>query len=288
MSSKSYEYENIKKINSVDGNYFTVPIAIIVDSMNKGRALSVFSFFSVHRGINNIILFSVDYIAKWLGKKPDRHSHGINGKLIEGIRYLQAEGYIYLSDEPNGTSLIDGSFDTEKISTLCNKEKFAIVYLDELRKIINYKNPDSKDAYVNSENILKVFTFLRSMIPRRKNELRPEENNVLEKRSHKLDIETRRKNCPEAYNCFYCELADWLGLSARTISKIVDILSELELIYFEPLPRIKNAEGKWRTDHTLFCNYYKREGHNLLDYGSEYYEREIKNKKAKLIEINML
>ena len=86
---------------------------------------------------------------------------------------------------------------------------------------------------------------------------------------------------PDAYDCYYYEIAEKLGLTARTVSKAVDVLNELGLIYSEPLPRIK-YENKWRTDHTIFCNTYKREGNYLLISGSEYYMTEIENKKRKL------
>jgi DNA-binding transcriptional ArsR family regulator len=86
---------------------------------------------------------------------------------------------------------------------------------------------------------------------------------------------------PDAYDCYYYEIAEELGMTSRTVSKAVDVLSELGLIYSEPLPRIK-YENKWRTDHTVFCNTYKREGNYLLISGSQYYLTEIENKKRKL------
>ena len=64
-------------------------------------------------------------------------------------------------------------------------------------------------------------------------------------------------------------------------SKVVAVLNEIGLIYSESLPRI-NKDGKWRTDRTVFCNAYKREGGKLLDDGSEYYISEIDRKKRKL------
>ena len=62
--------------------------------------------------------------------------------------------------------------------------------------------------------------------------------------------------------------------------------SKLGLIYFESLPRVnhgrENGTDDWRTDHTIFCNMYKREGSYLLASGSDYYKTEVKNKKIKL------
>ena len=113
----------------------------------------------------------------------------------------------------------------------------------------------------------------------------PEERNLNNRNDYDYDIEQRRLRCPEAYDCFYYEIANDLNLSPRTISKAVAALNELNLIYSEALPRIKYNDGdtiKWRTDHTIFCNVDKREGNQLLSQGEKYYLFEINNKKKKL------
>jgi DNA-binding transcriptional ArsR family regulator len=99
--------------------------------------------------------------------------------------------------------------------------------------------------------------------------LLPEEINVDNRNDYRYDINIRRLKNPEAYDCYYFEIAEELGLSARTVSKAVSALNEIGLVYSEPLPRIK-YENKWRTDHTIFCNAYKREGNYLLANGNEY------------------
>ena len=150
-----------------------------------------------------------------------------------------------------------------------------------MKQILNYKNQNSKDSSVNNDIILLVFAYLRMRIFRRRNRLFPEEINIDNKNSHKYDIEARKLRSPDAYDCYYCDIAKELGLSSRTVSKAINVLNELGLIYSESLPRIR-YDGKWRTDHTIFCNAYKREGSCLLASGSDYYLTEVKNKKKKL------
>jgi DNA-binding transcriptional ArsR family regulator len=186
-----------------------------------------------------------------------------------------------LSKTNTTSSFIKATINISKLTKECETARFAVIYLDELNQIMSYKSLNSKDAYMNVDVILLVFAYLRMKIYRRRNELMPEENNLDNKNSLEYDIESRRKRCPEVYDCFYYEIADDLGLSARVISKAIDVLNELGLIYSEALPRIKH-EDKWRTDHTLFCNTYKREKNYLLDTGENYYLREIANKKKKL------
>lgn len=284
--SERYEYSSPVELDIDSSNYFVIPESIIVSdnaNMNEKR-ITIFSFFSIFRGLNQNLFFSVNNIAKWMGKQPNRNANGINNKIIQVIECLKDWGYLTLFEELNKSS-VKASFNLMKISQECEHDRFAVIYLDEVDKILKYKNPNSKDAYLNNDILLLVFAYLRMKIYRRRNKLMPEEINLDNKNNYRYDIEARRLRSPEAYNCFYFEIAEELGLSTRIISKTMEILNELGLIYSESLPRIKyrdeNGE-KWRTDHTIFCNTYKREGSYLLASGKDYYLSEVSNKKKKL------
>lgn len=276
--SEICEYSSSVKL---DSNYFAIPSSIILNSNMNDKRVTVFSYFSKRRDLENELLFSINHIVRWMGKQPNRTANGINNKIIQVIQYLADEGYLTLSEELNGSSYIDAVFNLSKISQKCKddkeKERFAIIYLDELKQILNYQN----DTFSNSDVLLLVFAYLRMKIYRRRNELLPEEINIDDKNNHQYDIASRKIRSPDAYDCYYYEIAKDLGLSARIVSKAVAVLNDLDLIYSEPLPRIK-FENKWRTDHTVFCNTYKREGNYLLASGEDYYLTEIKNKKKKL------
>ena len=283
--SGRYEYSSPIELDSVSGNYFAIPSSVILNADINEKRATVFSFFSIRRGLDYGLLFSVNNIVKWTGRQPNRNANGINNKIIHVIKCLSSGGYLTLSEEPNNSSCIEATFNLSKILKECEHERFAIVYLDELKQILNYQNPNPKDSFLNSDIILLVFAYLRMKIFRRRNKLFPEEINIDNKNNHQHDINTRRLYSPDAYNCFYFEIAKELGLTDRTVSKAVAALNELGLIYSESLPRIKYHDGdsdKWRTDHTIFCNTYKREGKYLLASGSEYYLFEIENKKRKL------
>lgn len=279
--TEKYEYPSPVELNDISANYFVVPASIILHKDANEKRVTVFSFFSVYRGLNYKILFSVNSIVNWLGKKPDRHKNGLNDKIINAINSLKDEGYLTLSEELNNSSFLEAAFNMKQISDNCDNDRFAVIYVDELEKILKYQNPNSKDAFLNSDVILTVFAYLRMKIYRRRNKFFPEEINIDNKNNHQYDIEARRLRSPDAFDCYYYEIADDLGITSRTVSKAVIALNELGLIYSESLPRIQR-DGKWRTDHTVFCNMYKREGSNLLTNGDSYYLSEIENKKKKL------
>ena len=273
--NSSYEYPSPVKLDSVLGNYFAIPASIILDTDINEKRAAIFSYLSTRRGIGCELSFSINNIVKWTGKKPDRHSNGVNDKTIQVIEYLEDIGYLTLYDKLDNASCIDAYFNLAKVSKTCEHERFAIIYIDELKHIM-----DCKDS--NPDILLLVFAYLRTMIYRRKNKLMPEEVNVDNKNDHEYDIRLRRINSPDAYYCFYQDIADQLDISARAVSKTIETLSELGLIYYETLPRIQR-EGKWRTDPTIFCNTYKREGSYLLASGSDYYLTEANNKKKKIL-----
>ena len=279
--SSHYEYSSCIELDSISGNYFVIPSSVILDtSMNEKRA-TIFSFFSMYRGLNNNLFFSINNIARWMGKQPNRNANGINGKVIQIIEQLNRLGYLTLFDELSNSSIIEANFDLSKISQECELNRFAVIYIDEINRILKYKNSNSKDSFLNNDIILLIFAYLRMKIFRRRNKLFPEEINIDNKNNHQYDIEIRKFRSPDAYDCYFYEIAEELGISARTVSKAIDVLNELELIYHESLPRVKHG-NKWHTDHTVFCNFYKRESNYLLANGSSYYLAEIENKKKKI------
>lgn len=278
---EKYEYSSLMNLDAASENYFAIPSSIILNSNMSDKRASVFSFFSVYRGLNCSMFFSVNNIVKWMKKMPNRNTNGINNKIIQIVERLKEEEYLTFYEELNNSSCIEAMFNLSKVSRECEQNRFAIIYLDELNLILNCQNSNLNNCFVNSDIILLVFAYLRMKIFRRRNRLFPEEININNKNSHKYDVEIRRLRSPDAYDCFYYQIANELELSSRIVSKAIDALNKLGLIYSEPLPRIK-YDGKWRTDHTIFCNVYKREGNFLLASGSDYYLTEVENKKKKL------
>ena len=209
-------------------------------------------------------------IVQWSGAMPDRHKGAINSKYMTIVNQLVDRGYLTYSGDLKLTSYVEGVFNRDKVVDECSRYRFAVLYLDEIIQILQYKKLNTKDAYLNNAVLLLVFAYLKMKIVKRSNQFRIDEN-----------LETRQLSYPEAYDCYYFEMANDLGITAKTAAKAVGVLKIMGLIYSEELPRIK-YENKWRTDHTIFCSTYKREGHYLLACGEGYYKPEIQRKKIKI------
>lgn len=247
--------------------------------------VAAYSFFMFRRGLDSCLYFSINAMIHWFNKKPNRNKGRINDKLLGVINDLKDLGYLtYPEDAFTKTSkgtapiweqFVEASFDTVSAAQENNHNRFAIIYLDEIKAIMNYQgNP--KDVYLNSFSLLLVFAYLRMSIMRRSNQYRLDE-----------DILEKQIQFPEAYNDYYKDMAEELGVSVRTFGKIVNCLrDELHLIQFEEIGRTKyitdDGKVKWKTNHTIFCNSYKRERNYLLTDSESYWITEIANKKQKI------
>lgn len=281
--SKDIEFPVETRLEGFSERYFCIPAQIILNKEQHEKRVSIFSYISVFRGLDNSLKLDINDIVKWFGRNPDNHGDGINKKVEKIIDYLKSERIIVSASNSGLAHASEVFLNLDEITRLCEYNRFAMIYVDEFRKIVQYCISNKKDGrYTNCDVVLLVFSYLRMVIYRRRNKLMPEEINLDNKNDHEYDIRSRRLRCPEAYDCYYYEIADRLGLTERAVSKAVKVLEELDLIYSQALPRIKDADDNWRTTHTIFCNTEKREGSHLLAVGMDYYTREIENKINKL------
>lgn len=274
------EFEPIETLEGDAAVYFNVPLSLIEDTEMHSIRLSVFTYLSAYRGLNNRICFSIPLFLEWAGYKSDAHAGGINDKVIDTLDRLNDVGYIvYCGNGPitriTRSSCFEIIFNRELVYNQSWSESFAILYWDEVQKIMQYKNENKQDRYLNANTILLVFAFLRQAIFRLPNKLKPEERSP-------EGISNRRKRCIEAYNGNYKDIGAALGLSERTVSLAVKVLVQLRLIVIAEPYHTQNEDGEFRTPDIIFANAYKRDGKELLTRGDEYALGEIKRKEEYL------
>jgi DNA-binding MarR family transcriptional regulator len=229
----------------------------------------------MHCGLNNLIGFTISDIVEWYGGKPDRRANGVNDKTLSTLDILSNRGYLTYLTEKSRSLYMKCKFNMDYYCEACSNG-YAVIYLDELEKIMNYKKENSKDNTLNNATILLVFAYLRNKIRRRPNELMPEERTS-------DGIKKRKERLPDAYGSNIIDIANELNISSKTLSKIIDILEqELGLIVTDRAFRIKNEDNEFRTLPTIFANAYKREDRYLLNTGDNYSRTEIELKAEQL------
>ena len=267
---KSCKYEYAKTLlTDLESKYIYIPLSVIVDKELDVKRLGVFSYFRIHCGLNDIIGFTVPDLVEWCGMKPNKREGKTNDKFLSVIDGLNAGGYLTYLTEKSKSSYMKCKLNMEYYYDKCS-DGFAVVYLDELQKIMNYKNLQGNS--ISNATILLVFSYLRNKIKRRPNELKPEERTP-------EGIQKRKERIPDAFDSSITEIAKELGIHKQTLSKIIDILEwELELIVTDRAYRIKIENNEFRTLPTIFANAYKREDRYLLAAGDEYSRTEIELK----------
>ena len=265
-----YEYDRIQ-LNDLNSRYIYIPLSVILNTELDARRVGVFSYLRIHCGLNNIVNCTVPDIVEWCGGKPDRYANGSNDKTLLIMDYLNDNGYLTYLTKKSKSTFMKCEFNMDYYYEECS-DGFAVVYLDELEKIMSYKRDNVKDTTLNNMSILLVLAYLRNKIRRRPNELKPEERNP-------DGIKKRRERLPDAFDGNINDIAAELNISSKTVSKIIDILEyDLSLIVTDRAYRIKNEDGEYRTLPTIFANAYKREDKYLLDTGDNYSRIEIEIK----------
>lgn len=273
-----YEYRKIP-LKEQQSKHIYIPLSVITDTELDIRRVAILSYIRLHCGLNNIVGFTIPDMVEWCGCKPNRKTNGVNEKTLNTVDGINDRGYLTYLTEKSKSSYMKCRFDSVYCRNDCATNGYAVMYLDEIEKIMNYKKENSNDNVLNNATILLAFAYLRNKIKRRPNELKPEERTS-------EGIEKRRERIPDAYDSNINDMADEIGISSKTLSKIIDILEyELELIVTDRPYRIKNEDDEFRTPPSIFANAYKRDDKYLLDTGEEYSRNEIELKANNMAKI---
>lgn len=267
---KDYKYEYTKTLLSdLESKYIYIPLSVIVNNELDIKRVSIFSYLRIHCGLNDIVGFTIPDMVEWCGMKPNNREGKTNDKLLKVVDDLNNTGYLTYLTNKDKNAYMKCKFDMEYYYNQCS-DGYAVIYLDELQKIMNYKNLQGNS--VNSAALLLMFSYLRNKIRRRPNELNPEERTL-------EGIKQRKERLPDAFYNNINDIAKELGMHKQTVSKMIDILEQdLKLIVTDRAYRVKNDDSEFRTLPTIFANAYKREDKYLLAFGDSYSRTEIELK----------
>lgn len=269
-----YEYSKILLKNK-ESKYIYIPWSIISNIDTDAKRVGVFSYLRIRCGYDNIVGFTIPDIVEWCGMKPNNRTGNTNDKFLNTINTLKDIGYLTYLTEHSKSAFMKCEFNMDYYYD-DTSNGYAVVYLDEIEKILSYKKNNINDNIITNTSILLVFAYLRHKIRRRPNELKPEER-------YSDKIKERRERLPEAFDGNINDMANEIGISSKTLLKIIDILEcDLKLIVTDRAYRIRNNDGEFRTPPTIFTNAYKREDRYLLSTGNEYSRTEIELKAEQI------
>lgn len=296
LNTKTYsnntwmEFKEYTQLTGSAAKFISIPMSLITDTNLDVKRIAAYLYCRKKMTFEDDFTFYITDMVQWCGYVPNRHSNGINEKIASTLSELESEGYFEIEKKKSiNSSITHGIFNSDKVNDECSYG-FAVLYLDEIEKIVNYKITN-QTKYHNVPVILLVFAFLRGSIFRRPNKLGYIDRNTDGTNNAELDIQRRKEKFPEAYNSTFVDIGEELGLTANAVSKAVAVLEDLELIrvsraYSYSVGKNKNGKEVYQTPNSIFANTYKREGSHLLDAGLTYAEHEIKRKEKLMQQFN--
>lgn len=257
------EKEQLQQLSRKESIFIKIPSSIIIDGQLPHERVALFTYLYVNAGLNDKLLLSHDDLHEYIHKKvnPNRVKNCCTVNIEFLLDYYKSQGYINYNGRIKNKIPIKCTIYRDRLCDKVENNRFAIIYLDEIEKILNY--PLDGKKYGN-DTLLLLFAYLRLRIYNRST------------------IKDYKDIRSETYDDYYKTIGEILNIPEKTISSLVDILVELDLIYVFTRERkriiLEDHEYFFRTLTSIFTNTYKRNKGYLLNSGEQYYKHEVELK----------
>lgn len=245
-----------------------IPKDIIYDTSIGEKRILVFTFLCCRKSLDDTVALSIAEICNWSKMKLNRKPGKINDKYLSVLASFINSGYFYDTQNLKSTSF--NNFNTYyrldfNMDKYCSTKHFAIIYFDEIQKVINFKE-ELLNTKINMERLTSSYMLL-----------------VLAYLRVNMNRNTSKPLC-----CYrlYKKISDDLGISERYVSRIVEVLDVLKIIKHDEMPktRFKDSNGNWcfNTQTKIFANYkqFNSNGEEVIGYDVS---KEIEKQKEILI-----
>ena len=215
----------------IDRPYLYIPSSIIMEKELDSKRVVAYAFFLVHHGRGRQLMFSVNSLVSWCGYVPNAHIGRMNEKFIALINELENIGCIKCKDDVSVkpyTRLLRATVNDKWWQDTINSGQYAKLYLDEIEKVLQCEIKSENDAFTMVGKDMLVFAYLKMKM--------------------KENVDGRL-----AYHGFYKTIAADVGLSEKSVSKIIRNLQDKGMIYCKKHRTV--FEGKCVTlQNTIYLN----------------------------------
>lgn len=224
-------------------HYIRIPKEIILASDLPEHRISAFIYFWYNHTWDESVHYSPIYMIQWCGYKPNWHrgtKENIYTKFTSCMQWYWENGYLLNFEKEK---YITNTFQSSLLNMekLCPSENYGIMYDFEIKKIMEYSSsyrPLTKSVLLLLLTYIRSYTWIRKSNPTRHSE-------------------TSKRNKPEIFNSQFKQMANYIGVNERLISKATDVLVELGLIQVYRMPSYKDCTDTWRTDDIIYVCPYK-------------------------------
>ena len=245
-------------------NYVKIPREIIYDKSIGNKRAIIFAYLCSRRALDDTVAFSISELCHWSHMKPNYHDGKINQKYLDVLESLSHHDYfashpdfqIIAKEKKNSTDYYKVRLNIEKFDM---PDNFGIIYFDELKQILNFKEElqgaDIELSRMSSAYILLVLSYLRVNM-------------------------NRNPDKPLCCYRLYQSISEDIGLSERYVSRIVEILDVMNIIKHQEGKRKRylksNGTYGFATAPKIFSDYrrYTKDtnGNSVIDKSYDYQE----------------
>lgn len=257
-------------------NYIKIPREIIYAKDIGDKRVILFSYLYSRRALDDTVAFSISELCHWSHLKPNYHDGKINHKYLEVLQQLSQYGYFddfpdferLAKEKKNSTDYYNVHINIEKFDM---PDNFAIIYFDELERILNFKD-ELKEVEIDLTRMSSAFILLLLSY------LRVNMN--------------RNPDKPLCCYRLYQTISKDTGLSQRYISRIVEILDAMNIVKHQEGKRARYVEStgqyKFVTAPKIFADYrqYLKDEHGNSILNTDYDYRFEISKQIEILDIN--
>lgn len=253
-------------------NYIIIPRELIYKNELSEKRILLYSYMCCKRSLDDTVGFSISHIVDWSRLNPDFRNGKVNDKFIDMLKEFAMQNYFEEYPDFNKFKKSQQSSETYYELKL-NREKFdlsgnfAIIYFDELKKIINFKR-ELEHSEINllrmsSANILLLLAYIRV----------------------NMNYQPGQPLCCYRLNK---TISDDTGISESYIARIIEILDAMNIIKHQDSKRKKyehNGKTIYITTPKVFADYrkFKRTDSVNQIIDAEYDYKEEINKQIQIM-----
>lgn len=214
----------------------------IVEQKN-GMLLMLYCYISFNRTIKNQLFLNRNHVFDFLclsTRQQESSTTEFSNAFIwlEKNHFLEKEHSFYNKRTLSNVYTLD--FDKFNPN-----QNYTIIYDVELKKLLLNTQFSKSTKF----QLLLLLSYIRINMAIRSKQTFYSSKNI--------------QNKPQVFFTYQKKLKDFLGVSDKTLLKLINILKDNELIEYQILPRFQDKNENWHTHFTIFADKYKYKWNNF-------------------------
>lgn len=214
----------------------------IIEQKN-GMLLMLYCYISFNRTIKNQLFLNSNHVFDFL-KFSTKQQKKSTTEFLNALFWLEENHFLTQEHSFEKTRILSNVYnlDFDKFNP---NQNYTIIYDIELKQLLSNTQFNKSTKY----QLLLLLSYIRINMAVRSKQTFYSSKNI----QHK----------PQVFFTYQRKIKDFLGVSDKTLLKLVNILKNNELIEYQILPRFQDKNENWHTHFTIFADKYKYKWNNF-------------------------